>query len=341
VTKQEFESLLNEATKRLTLDVRRDQRFHKPSDFEDRVREVIKEEIQRRGLGRSVEPKAQAFPDVVVQEFGVEVKATENDSWRCIANSVSEGTRNLSVKYIYVIYGKMGGTPEVRWASYDDAIIHVRTSHVPRFEIEIGSERPSLFKQMGLSYEEFRIKDMHDKMQHIRAYARGRLRPGERLWWLEDKPEDEQQHSLPIQVKIYMELPQEEKRKMRAEAALMCPQIVAGSRARRKYVDAVMYLMTYRGVLCPQARDLFSAGSVALRADGTRGGNYLLRALQDIQDEMRHAAAELEDALFVEYWGKSVPVKQRLIKWLELADGHAVGWKPSDHLFLREQGKGT
>ncbi|MEZ5675064.1 MAG: hypothetical protein R3D81_07445 [Thalassovita sp.] len=132
-------------------------------------------------------------------------------------------------------------------------------------------------------------------MPLIREYARGRLKPGERLWWLEDKELDEQTHALPLEVKVYMDLPQVDKRRFRAEAALMCPQVVGGSRQRGKYVDAVMYLMTYRGVLCPQARDLYSAGSV-----GEQGptDNFLINSLIDIQYEMRQAALNLEEALF-------------------------------------------
>lgn len=232
-----------------------------------------------------------------------------------------------------MVYGKFGGVPEVRWADYGESIMHVRTSHVPRFEIEVGTFNP-LFEQLGTTYEEFRSLPMEEKMPLIRDYARGRLRQGERLWWLEDKEVDEQGHSLPLQVRVYMDLPQPEKRQLRAEAALMCPQIVGGSRKRRKYVDATLYLMTYRGVLCPQARDLFSAGSV-----GENGptSSYLTNSLIDIQHEMRQAAQNLEDALFLEYWETCPPREQRLLRWLELADALAEGWRPSEHLFLEEQ----
>jgi hypothetical protein len=70
-----------------------------------------------------------------------------------------------------------------------------------------------------------------------------------------------------------------------------------------------------------------------MRADQTRGGIYIQRALEDIQDEMRNAAKWLEDALFVEYWGESVIPSQRIKRWLIKADRVAVGWKPSAVLF--------
>lgn len=187
---------------------------------------------------------------------------------------------------------------------------------------------------MGISYQEFSNLSIEGRMEHIRKYARGRLKPGERLWWLEDRPDEG--HSLPLQARLYMSLEQAEKRMLRAEAALLCPQIVKSSRSRDKYHDVTLYLLTYRGVLCPQARDLFSAGSVAMRADGKRGGRYVERALLDIQDEMHQAAASLDDRLFVEYWGRSVPPEKRISEWLKRADELADGWKPSSVLFKKQ-----
>ncbi len=329
MNEREFEELLGVVCERLTQDVRNSSTNHKPTDFEKLTRKFVLERLAETGATQVLDQVIQGFPDIVVGRFGAEVKATESDSWRCIANSVSEGQRAREVDKVYVIYGKMGGQPEVKWADYGKSIVHVRTSHVPRFEIELGTEK-SLFDQIGTTYEQFRVLPMLEKMPFIREYARGRLKEGERLWWLEDKEVDEQEHSLPLNVRIYMDLEQQEKRNLRAEAALLCPMVVGGSRQRKKYSDAVSYLMTYRGVLCPQARDLFSAGSVAGKQ---RGGNYVQRALIDIQEEMKNAADYLEDQLFKEYWGIVPPKDRRLEHWLSMADQLAVGWEPSKHMF--------
>ena len=74
---------------------------------------------------------------------------------------------------------------------------------------------------------------------------------------------------------------------------MLCPEIVKPSRSKHKYDDATLYLLTVHGVLCPQIRDLFSAGSVALKSDSKRGGNYILRALLDLETEMRRAAGQI------------------------------------------------
>lgn len=334
LTPESFETILGELCAKLTNESRAGAKFGKSSQFETRVREVLKELISTYGLSVDFDPHPYVFPDIVLGKFGVEVKFTTGDTWRSVANSVFESTRSQSVEHIYIVFGKMGGEPAVDWDRYDNCVIHVRTSHVPRFEVQIRPKE-SLFSKLGISYKDFCQLSILERMEHIRKYARNRLKKGERLWWLEDGPDGG--HSLPIQARLYMSLEQSEKRKLRAEAALLCPDIVKPSRSKHKYDDATLYLLTYRGVLCPQARDLFSAGSVAMRSDSKRGGNYVLRALRDIQEEMRTAAATLDDALFVEYWEESVPSGRRLKEWLRRADKLAVGWKPSDHLFKNEQ----
>ena len=88
----------------------RERGFKKALEFENRVREVIQEvanaidsgaikcpEIALNGnasldITVDMNPPAQGFPDIVLGNVGVEVKFTESDTWRCIANSVLKGT---------------------------------------------------------------------------------------------------------------------------------------------------------------------------------------------------------------------------------------------------------
>lgn len=335
MTRDEFERVLDQCCKILTEEARITG-FGSSKRFEDRVREILSDLTADDGSFKiDFNSPAQAFPDIAMGEYGVEVKYTTSDTWRSIANSIFETQRVEGIRYIYIVFGKMGGIPEVRWGDYESSIIHVRTSHVPRYEVEIAADpsdaRESLFHQIGICYDDFRQLDMAEKMKHIRAYAR-KLHPDGRLWWMGDQDSDG--HTLPIQARLYTNLPPEEKTRLRAEAALVCPGIVKSGRDKNKYDDAVLYLLTYHGVICHQARDLFSAGSVANPKNDNEGGIYIERALKLIENEMRQAALEMDDAIFVEYWGESVPPEKRISRWLEKADKVAKGWKPSDSLFL-------
>ena len=366
-----FHSFLTVVCEQLT-DEARSHGFQKSLQFENRVREVIQEVSNLIDLGQvklpcalvsgdlplslnvDMNPPAQGFPDIVLNDVGVEVKYTESDTWRCIANSVLETNKVHTVKHICVVYCKMGGTPEVRFDDWEHAVMHVRTSHVPRFELEIGAER-SLFSIMGISYDTFSALEMQEKMVYIRKYARSRLKEGEHLWWLDEPGDDATEHTFSLNARLYTNLEMEEKTRLRAEAVLLCPQILSSGRSRHKYDDLVMFMLTYHGVLCHQARDLFSAGSAAgvggygrkkqtkmdeVIQDKEFDGIYILRALLLLEDDMRKAAEYLDSKLFLEYWGDDAArikdidnPKSRIRFWLQKADQYAIEWTPSEYLF--------
>lgn len=325
---QEFEALLDGVVKHLTERARNTGVYRDPKKFEGTVLKALQKACQSTNVNAKEAFHQHAFPDLIVNGFGVEVKHTTKNSWVAVGNSIFEGMRDKNAKKIYLIYGKMGGWPEVRWKRYEECVTHVRISHAPRFVIEM--ENPSsFFETIGVSYANFCKKPPIDKMAHVRSYVRDK-HPDEQIWWLEDREEPE--HALPMTVRIYRTLPNEEKRKLRAESALLCPEIVQGASNRGKYDRAGVYLITQHGVFAPQLRDLYSAGSVGAR-DGRRGHKYIVASLQDIQKEMRKAAQYLDAALFKEYWKMDCAPAQRIQEWLRVADKYATDWVPSQHLF--------
>lgn len=341
-----FEQLLNDVAEQLTEDMRtqpNNEWFSAALSYEQHVRERLYEAIERlgaEGAGHEVDlhPSGQTFPDVPCGEFGVEVKFTKSDTWTSIANSVRESQRVESVKVVYLMFGKMGGKPTSRWMKYEDCVVHVRTSHEPRFQVDLTGEKESLFKVMGIDYDTFRKLDIMDKMPYIRAYAR-KKHPDGHLWWLEDTATQEE-HTTDIDPVLYTSLPQELKTRYRAEATLLCPRVVQtrGSNKNTKYNDVVLFMLTYHGVLCYQARDLFSAGSVARVTYSDHSGiPQMQKALVLLEGEMQKAVHELDPALFLEYWGVEVPEDERLAWWLQEADKYASEWIPSNVLFLGYQ----
>lgn len=325
MTPEQFESLLEKVVEQLGNEVRAGKKYHAADVFEARVKQVLTDVAHGQGIAINPTFHVHAFPDIQANGFGVEVKTTNKDSWQSVGNSVFEGMRDSAVKKIYVVFGKMGGLPDVRWGRYEERITHVRISHAPRFVLEMDRDS-SLFNKIDITYDAFSKLSATDKMGYIRKYSRGRLKPGERLWWLED----ENSEGLPLEIKLYMHLTTEEKIKLRAEGAILCPQIVGGSRQKDKYNDIAFFFLQHRNVFCPQTRDLYSAGSVAGKE---RGGNYIFRSLKNIEANMREVASTLEDALILEYWGISVKPKDRIKEWLKRADGFAKREKPSDSLF--------
>jgi hypothetical protein len=335
-TPAEFKEFLARVCAELTDAMRRDATLHTSAGFQTAVGDTL--EALAAGTAFALTGKAHPhiFPDFSLGEFGVEVKFTKNDTWRSVANSVFEGQRSEAVRHIYIVFGKVGGTPEVRFARYDDCIIHVRTSHVPRFEVDVTATESLFETTLGITYEEFSQLRDAEKMEYIRRYARSRLKEGERLWWLgdeDDEVDDGSTHTVPLGARLYTTLGMDEKLQVSAEAALLCPRIVAPSRSKKKYDDVALYLITYHGILAHQARDLFSAGSAADRRNATPDENHVRSALRALEPEMQSAAETLPMALFEEYWRESPEPSTRITRWLEKADEHAVGWTPSEDLF--------
>ena len=118
MNKEQFEKILDRCCSMLTEEAK-NSLFKTSAQFENRVREVL-DIIGKENSEFQIDfnPHPQAFPDIAMGEYGVEVKFTLNDTWRSIANSVLETQRIDSVKHIYVVFGKMGGIPEVRWGEY-------------------------------------------------------------------------------------------------------------------------------------------------------------------------------------------------------------------------------
>jgi hypothetical protein len=185
---EDFEKLLGELCKRMTAECKAGRTYSQSKPFENRVREVIGDLLEQFKIPVDFSPHPFGFPDIVLLEFGIEVKFTVKDIWRSVANSVFESFRSKEVKHIYVVFGKMGGDPGVRWGRYEECVMHVRTSHVPRFEVDIDAKE-SLFKKFGITYDEFSKLPEEGRMEHVRDYARSRLKRGERLWWPGERPE--------------------------------------------------------------------------------------------------------------------------------------------------------
>ncbi|MYH57345.1 MAG: restriction endonuclease [Boseongicola sp. SB0675_bin_26] len=251
------------------------------------------------------------------------MKFTSRSTWHGTGNSIFEGMRDEAASHVYLVYFR-SDIPEARWSRYENCIKGVRISHSPRYMIDMDGGG-NFFRDLDLTLEAFKDLDMKDKMVLVKEDVQKRLKEGERLWWFGD----DQDHTIPVNVRLYRNLDTSRQSALRAEAALMCPEIFQGSRKRSKYDGIAVYLLTQHGVLASNVRDMFSAGSVA---GPERGGDYILRSVKNNIKAIRKAAAELDDALFVEYWGESCLPENRMTRWFELIDAAKPTDPPSAHL---------
>ncbi len=193
---QQFESILDQCRDILVREMRTQPMpacYKSSKPFEHRVREVLHDLCAPFGVDISLDDSGQTFPDIPAGRFGVEVKHTKADSWESIANSIRENQRVGSVEVVYLLFGKLGGVPDCRWDLYEHCVVHVRSTHDPRFQVDMTGTKQPLFERMGIAYDDFRELDIMDKMPYIRAYAR-EIHPDGRLWWLGERLRARAQH---------------------------------------------------------------------------------------------------------------------------------------------------
>ena len=84
--------------------------------------------------------------------------------------------------------------------------------------------------------------------------------------------------SVNVDPRPFATLSEQDRDRVRAEAAILAPEIFAPPWVAGKYFHVGLYLLREYGILCPQVRDLYSAGASSRRA---------LHGLKCTQDEFK------------------------------------------------------
>ena len=311
---EEFITLLEE-TRRLLIDFLPRNKEISPIDFENVVYEKMRVEAKEIGFnGKIQQTGSHSFPDIVAKKyFGVEVKMTSKDHWVSTGNSVLESSRE-DVERIYIMFGKLGGKPDVRYRPYQECLPDISVTHSPRYRIDMNlPQGKSIFDKIGVNYDKLRKDD--ERIKKIKDYYRSKLKEGEELWWI-DKNDDKSSDFI---IKPYRGLSKKEQEKIKAEIMILFPEIFGESSMKFHRVSA--YLITEHGVIASNLRDLFTAGGrkkITIKEKPVsvpRIAYNMYSKAKMINDEIKTMDAEKLN----HYW-RQKPKKNRLNQWKKLLD---------------------
>lgn len=225
--------------------------------FQQLVTDTAQELNISQNYGLEVRPTAaQAFPDLVVNRTGIEIKATVQDHWVTTGNSITESRRDKEIDELVFFFGKLGGKPQIAIRPYDDCLSSVVVTHNPRYMVDMRlSEGESIFSKMGLSYDDFRKQNNPIKV--IRDYVKKNLKPGEELWWIGET--DSEESASPI-LRQFGAGNTKERDAFRALAFALRPEVISNS--TKKYERLPALLLKHFGAVSPSMRDFFSAGGI-------------------------------------------------------------------------------
>jgi hypothetical protein len=291
-----------------------------PLDFEGLVCEKMQEaSIGTEFEGTIKQTGVHAFPDIVANGyFGVEVKITIKDQWTSTGNSVLETSRIEEVERIFIMFGKLGGQPDVRYRLYQECLPEISVTHSPRYKINMDLQSgKSIFDKMGINYDELRTSG--DTIQQIKSYYRKQLKDGEGLWWIDEESES----SSPV-IKQFRTLEPENKERFKVDCMILLPELFKN---RANYERAATYMITEFGAVSTSLRDAFSAGGQqeVLVARERKSVSQILSQLHDYAPKIASRINEIDEELLKFYWQVQSVEADRIKQWKDLIDKDAVG----------------
>lgn len=276
----------------------------------------------------------QKFPDIVAKKYyGIEVKTTTQNHWKTTGNSVFEGTRVDSVERIFMLFAKLASPIEFRCRPYEEVLSEVVVTHSPRYLIDMNLEKDkTIFDKIKMPYDTFRKNE--NPIRPIIDYYKSKLKPGEEIWWM-----DSENNSRPssIIIKIWNNLPAKEKQDLKNSSMAYFPELFGNS--NDKFGRLAIWLVTREAVVCPNVRDLFTAGGKKDYIINKKVYQKVPRIFLNLFDNITTVVEKINQTSAIElseYWETKTSEKSKLFDWIDLVTEHANKIQDAKHLPIKQ-----
>jgi len=275
----------------------------------------------------------QKFPDIIANKYyGIEVKTTIQNHWKTTGNSVLESTRVEDVERIFMLFAKLTTPIEFRCRPYEECLSEVVVTHSPRYLIDMNLELgKTIFDKINMPYDTLRKAE--NPLRQIIEYYKSKLKPGEDLWWID------QENSKPsnLVIKIWNNLSAKEKHEIKNKAMVYFPELF--SNFNDKFGRLAIWLVTREGVVCPNIRDLFTAGGKGTIDTSVATYKNVPRIFLNLFDNLSLILETIEQTSSMElseYWGIKTTEKKKIADWIELVSAHADKIQDAKHLGIKQ-----
>lgn len=335
--KSEFNILLNSTIEELNAHAKNSPKKIEKlrgNKLEPYVRDVMTELAVGSNFENSIELiGGQKFPDIVAKKYyGIEVKTTTQNHWKTTGNSVLESTRVDDVERIYMLFGKLGKPIEFKCRAYEECLSEVVVTHSPRYLIDMNLEKgKTIFDKINTSYDSLRQKK--NPIKPITDYYKSKLKPGQDLWWIDQ--ENEKASNLVIN--IWNNLTPHEKQEIKNKSMVYFPEVF--SNKGDKFARLAIWLVTSEAIVCPNIRDLFTAGG----KDSYLIKNQLYKDIPRIFIKLFNNISSVLEILIntpstelSEHWNKKTSEKQKVQDWIDLVSYNSKSIYSAKHLDIKK-----
>lgn len=334
--KSEFNTLLNATITELNAHAKKS-----PKKIEqlrgDKLELYVRDVMTDLAVGSQFENSIELisglkFPDIVAKKFyGIEVKTTTQNHWKTTGNSVLESTRVEDVERIFMLFGKLGEPIEFRCRAYEECLSEVVVTHSPRYLIDMNLEKgKTIFDKINTSYDTLRKKK--NPIKPITDYYKSKLKPGQDLWWIQDS-----EKASNLVIDIWNNLSPKEKLYIIDRAMVYFPEVF--SNRGDKFSRLAIWLVTRESVVCPNVRDLFTAGGKdnyliknKMYENIPRVFINLFQSIDSVLDILINTSAiELS-----EYWKEKTTEKKKIMDWIDLVSINSKSVQGAKHLNIKQ-----
>jgi hypothetical protein len=282
--------------------------------LENVVADIMKENAIGTDFESSIELiSGQKFPDIIAKKYyGVEVKTSKQNHWTTTGNSVLESTRVEGIERIFMLFGKMVKPIEFRYKPYEDCLSDVVVTHSPRYLINMElPDGETIFNKLNIPYDT--LRNENNPIKIITDYYRKQLKPGEEVWWLDqDEPK-----STSLIIKLWNNLPALKRKELMIFAMVFFPEIF--SNHTDKFNSLSVWLVNDHGIVCPNIRDIFTAGGQGAINYNDKIYNNIPQIIIKLTDSINDinetiATSNREDLAY--FW--NIKVNKPFENWIDL-----------------------
>jgi hypothetical protein len=275
----------------------------------------------------------QRFPDIIAKKYyGIEVKTTTQNHWKTTGNSVLESTRVENVERIFMLFAKLASPIEFRCRAYEECLSEVVVTHSPRYLIDMNLEKgKTIFDKIKMPYDTLRKKE--NPIRPIVDYYKSKLKPGEDLWWMDQ----DNSRASNIVIKIWANLSAKEKQEVKNKAMVYFPELFSNS--GDKFARLAIWLVTREGVVCPNIRDLFTAGGKGQILVGKKTYKNIPRIFLNLFDNLDFIIETIGQTSSIElsdYWCIKTSEKKKIADWIELISLQSKKISDAKHLNVKQ-----
>jgi hypothetical protein len=276
----------------------------------------------------------QKFPDIVAKKYyGIEVKTTTQNHWKTTGNSVLESTRIDNVERIFMLFAKLATPIEFRCRPYEEVLSEVVVTHSPRYLIDMNlAQGKTIFDKMEIPYDTLRKKE--NPIRPIVDYYKSKLKPGEELWWMDAENNSKASN---IVIRIWNNLSLKEKQELKNKAMVYFPELFGNS--NDKFGRLAIWLVTRETVVCPNVRDLFTAGGKSnyiIETDAYQKVPRIFLNLFDSIPNIIEIIMQTSSFELSEYWKIQTTDKTKLFDWINLITENSKKIQDAKHLNIQK-----